>query len=326
MVRSTKPEGAPPPGLDKEVLEELDGFTRHLAGRAGSLVMDFFLKPHQVEYKSGNRRDPVTEADQASEEYLVHAIEERYPDHAILGEESPERDFKESAFLWVLDPLDGTTNFLNGMPLFAVSVALLHEGRPVTGCIYVPYPEKEGGSLFHARAGGGAFQDGQSISVEPAPQPGAGRIAILPGRYSRFLSFKEPMTANHGEVRALGSICYEAALVCRGVAQYSLFTGPRLWDVAAAVLLVQEAGGLALIGRGLRRWEPFEAFPYPYRGKDGKGEHLRRWGRPVVVGNAAVASFVAARVRRKPLGWLRLRRWLRQGVARRQRGTQTGRT
>ena len=316
------PEGTQPVGVEGDVLEELDSFARHLASQAGALVMEHFLKPHQVEYKSRGRRSPVTEADRASEEYLAHAIEERYPDHAILGEESPERALKESEFLWVLDPLDGTTNFLNGMPVFAVSVGLLYQGRPTVGSIFVPYPGREGGSLFHARAGGGAYQDEEPLHVAPAGHPGAGWIAMLPGRYSRFLSFRGAMGANHGEVRALGSICYEATLVCRGVAQYSLFTAPRLWDVAAAALLVQEAGGLVLVGRGLRRWEPLEAFPYPYPDGDSNGDSLTRWSCPMVMGNAAVASFVAARVRRRSLVLPRLRRWLRQRVLRRGREPQ----
>lgn len=303
--------------IDDASLEEFDQFTRHLAVQAGTIVMDFFMKPHQVTYKSGDRRNPVTEADHASEEYLVKEIEDQYPEHAILGEEGQDREFTSSPFLWVLDPLDGTTNFLNGVPIFAVSIALLYEGRPITGCIYIPYPARDQGSLFHAKLGGGTFQDENPVTVAGAAKPGAGHIAILPGRYSRFLSFKKPMTANHGEVRALGSICYEATLVCHGVAQYSLFTGPRLWDVAAAALLVREAGGLVLIGQGLGSWEPFESFPYPYLGEDKNGTLLRQWSRPIVIGNSAVSSFVAARVKRKPMFRMRFRRWLKRRIFRR---------
>lgn len=321
LLEARMPEGERPDAsegvpLEEQELEELLSFARDITRRAGALVMDYFRKPHEVEYKGNDRRNPVTEADQASEAYLVSAIEERYPHHAILAEESPDRSLKDSLFLWVLDPLDGTTNFLNGMPLFAVSVGLLYQGRPIAGCLFLPYPGREEGSLFSARLGGGAFQDGEPVFVASGPLPGGGHIALLPGRYSRFLSFKGAMETNHGEVRALGSICYEAALVTRGVAQYVLLTGPRAWDVAAAALLVQEAGGLVLVGTGLKRWEPFEAFPYPYGGKDGKGVQLRRWGRPMVIGNAVVASYVAARVRRRSFPWLRLRRWLRQRMRR----------
>ena len=155
-------------------LEDLASFTRQVARQAGALAMVHFRKPHQVRYKGEDRRNPVTEADEALEEYLAGAIKARYPHHAILAEESPERVSQESPFLWVIDPLDGTTNFVHSLPLFAVSVGLLYKGRPVTAAIFVPYPGREEGSLFHASAGGGAFQDEEPLSVSPAPHPGAG--------------------------------------------------------------------------------------------------------------------------------------------------------
>ena len=292
--------------------EEFEVFTLELAREAGKLLLQQFLKPQEVRYKSGDRRNPVTEADTLSESYLVNAIQLRYPGHAILGEEGVAGNLKESEYLWVLDPLDGTTNFLNKIPLFAVSIALLHEGIPVAAAIFMPDPNRGDGTVFHARAGGGAYQDGERIYVESNPLPGSGYVAFLPSRYSRFLYFKDSMAANHGEVRGLGSIACEIALVSKGTAQYGVFTGPRLWDIAAGVLLVMEAGGMVLIGEGLKNWQPFISFPYPLLGADGQGKEIKEWVKPTLSGNAAVVSHVAKRLRQRSRRWARAKRWIRQ--------------
>jgi len=290
--------------------EEFDMFSQKLAKEAGKLLLQQFLKPQDVRYKSGDRRNPVTEADTLSESYLVESIKSKYPDHSILGEEGVAGNLTESEYLWVLDPLDGTTNFLNGIPIFAVSIALLHEGIPVAAAIFMPDPNQQEGTIYHAHAGGGAYQDGRRIHIESNPVPGSGYVAFLPSRYSRFLYFKGSMSVNHGEVRGLGSIACEIALVSKGTAQYGVFTGPRLWDVAAGVLLVIEAGGMILIGDRLKDWQPFTKFPYPVLGNDGKGKEVTEWVRPTLAGNAAVVSHVAMRLRQRSRKWARIRRWI----------------
>lgn len=292
--------------------EEFEAFSKDLARNAGKLLLQQFLKPQEVRYKSGDRRNPVTEADTLSESYLVEAIKSKYPDHSILGEEGIAGNLKESEYLWVLDPLDGTTNFLNGIPLFAVSIALLHEGIPVAAAIFMPDPNQEQGTIYHAHAGGGSYQDGHRIYIESNPLPGSGYVAFLPSRYSRFLYFKGSMSVNHGEVRGLGSIACEIALVSKGTAQYGVFTGPRLWDIAAGVLLVIEAGGMILIGDKLKDWQPFTNFPYPVLGRDGQGKEITDWVRPTLAGNAAVVSHVATRLRQRSRRWARIKRWVRQ--------------
>jgi len=292
--------------------QEFELFSSVLAREAGKLLLQQFLKPQEVRYKSGDRRNPVTEADTLSESYLVDSIKSKYPHHAILGEEGVAGNLKESEYLWILDPLDGTTNFLNGIPLFAVSIALVHKGIPVAAAIFMPDPNRDDGTVFYARAGGGAYQDGERIYVESNPVPGSGFVAFLPSRYSRFLYFKNSMSVNHGEVRGLGSIACEIALVSKGTAQYGVFTAPRLWDVAAGVLLVMEAGGMILVGDGLKNWQPFTTFPYPLLGVDGQGKEITEWVRPTLAGNAAVVSHVASRLRQRSRKWARIKRWVRQ--------------
>ena len=115
-----------------------------------------FGRQISVEYKDEHQRDPVTAVDKAVQEYLIKEIAARFPDHGILGEE--DADDSESPapdFLRVLDPLDGTTNFINGLPVYACSVGLLYRGRPLAGALYVPWPKPGGGFILHCRKGGG---------------------------------------------------------------------------------------------------------------------------------------------------------------------------
>ena len=143
-------------GLEAAQLEEIERRAVEFARKAGEILLGHFRQPLQIEYKSEGRRDPVTQADRESEDWLRSAISEAFPDHGIVGEENPNSEHGSADFVWVLDPLDGTTNFLNGLPVFASSIGVLYRGRPAVAAIFVPGPD--GGSVVHARRGGGAFQ------------------------------------------------------------------------------------------------------------------------------------------------------------------------
>ena len=134
--------------INETLARELEETAVLLARGAGEILSAYFGVQILVEYKDEHQRDPVTEVDKKAQEYLVKEITERFPDHGILGEE--DADDSESPapdFLWVLDPLDGTTNFLNGLPVYACSVGLLYRGRPLVGALYLPWPKPAGG--FH---------------------------------------------------------------------------------------------------------------------------------------------------------------------------------
>ena len=124
----------------QEQLQEIEAASITMAWGAGRILSEQFGKQLSIEYKDKNQLDPVTSADKATQEFLVREITRLFPAHGILGEEgSDETDPAGPApdFLWVLDPLDGTTNFLNGLPVYASSIGILHRGRPVVrGVVY----------------------------------------------------------------------------------------------------------------------------------------------------------------------------------------------
>ena len=286
-------------------LLEAESFATGLARDAGRLLMGYFRRPLDIDYKSQGQRSPVTNADKAAEDFLGKAILDRYPTHAILGEEGSGKDSPPTDFTWAVDPLDGTTNFLNGLPVFGSAIGLLWRGQPVVGAIFLPWPGQDDGFLFHARNGGGTFIGDDPIRVAPQAEPKPTGLVAMPAAFRRMFRIPPKMRSRMGEFRGSGSIAYEMAMVACGTMQYALFTGPRVWDVAAGVVLVREAGGTVLELRS-RRWTPlhqFGAAPVPGQ------EELRNWRVPELVGNRQLLDFVTGAL--KPRPHFLLRRFLR---------------
>ena len=284
-----------------------------MAHEAGGLLRGFFGSPLHIEYKDEKKTDPVTVADTKAQELLTDAIRGRYPDHAIIGEEDEApQDSIAPDFVWILDPLDGTKNFIQGLPLFVSSIGVLYRGMPVVGALYVPWPAAGGGVVMHARLGGGAYVDGERVPSLAGGPPQGTRLAGLPGLLGGF-RVAPPMRDKVGEVRVTGSIAYELAMVARGVLQYSLFGGPHLWDVAGGAVIVAEAGGGVMTGRQVpgrmplvaprTRWEPLVSFSPSWRSGSTTLSELRKWSAPLVAGGPDVAPYVAANLtrRRRPL-------------------------
>ncbi len=115
----------PPPDIDPSLLLSIEEHATDLARQAGALLLDFFGRNLHVEYKSAGHQDPVTEADRKADELLIAGIQGKFPRHGILTEETPESQGMEGDYVWVVDPLDGTTNFINRYPFFGVSIGVL---------------------------------------------------------------------------------------------------------------------------------------------------------------------------------------------------------
>jgi myo-inositol-1(or 4)-monophosphatase len=298
--------------IDDSLLEEIEAYAINIAQQAGQILCEQFRQPLEVKFKGKKNSDPVTAADHLSEEFLKKAIREKFPLHSILSEEGGTLHESDSPFVWVLDPLDGTANFMNGLPLFAVSVGVLWKRQPVVGSLYVPVSQRAAEGVYHARLGKGAFLNNEKIEVSAKP---SGRpLSEIPVQFgSRFRvsgrSRKEPY-----EARNLGSIALELALTAGGVFQYALFGGPKLWDVAAGVLLVKEAGGLSFIKRpGGKNWLIIERFQSEKDSGSEKLENLRDWSFPLVAGapESAAKMVKDIQIRHNPLSGLAARFWRR---------------
>ena len=298
--------------LNDEQLKEMENFAVGMTRRAGAILLEQFRKPLTIEYKSKDNTNPVTDADKRSEEYLKEAILKEYPDHGILAEEGSQVDSAVSGFTWVLDPLDGTVNYINGLPIFGVSVGVLYRGAPVLGCIFTPAPNGSDGNVYHARRGGGAFRDGEAIGVSQSASPERGRITVFPASFASMFHLKKGLKGRVGELRSPGSVAYELAMTSSGVIQYSIFTSPWVWDVAAGLTLVTEAKGVALFRRrrGLP-WDVFQGFTTP----EGAGldvEQLKQWRASWIFGGADMARYVTSHLSPKSRLALKLARWKRR--------------
>jgi len=248
------------------------------------------VAPEQVEFKDKQQRDPVTAIDRAVEALVRTELRSRFPTHGILGEEGTG-DSVESELLWVLDPIDGTANFASGLPLYGLALALLREGVPIVGCLYVPFwPGRGGGDVLRASRGNGARIGGATVRLERRAFRPGGPIAVPPGLRAMF-AVRGELAKRPGEARNLGSIVAEIAMVATGGFQYAVFGGPRLWDVAAGALIVQEAGGAALTWeRG--QWRPILRFRAPTSRPGKKANTLRDWSQPVLVAAPGAAGHV----------------------------------
>lgn len=309
--------------VDANTLKELEEFASHLATSAGQILVERFHQPLDVQYKSEGRRDPVTAADRACEEYLKKEITRRFPEQALVAEETPNDDTAATDFVWILDPLDGTTNYLNGLPIFGVSIGVLHRGRPVVGAIFTPSFSDPPGTVTHARLGGGAYRDQEPVHVFHGEQPDRGNLSALPAHFWRAYRFRKGLHQRLGEVRSVGSITYEMAYVACGVFQYAIFGRPHIWDVAAGVVIVREAGGTTLTrSRDTPGWVPLEQFYGP--AESPSLDDLRHWNAPILAASPTIAAYIAPRLGHRRYLVRRLWRSVSRALKRHKRSRQAG--
>ena len=210
--------------------------------------MKAFGKVREVEYKG--EIDLVTDVDRHSEDRIIDLLTGTFPDHGYLAEErAPSRG--RSDYLWIVDPLDGTTNYSRGFPIFAVSIALAWKGRPVVGAVYSPVLDE----LFTACRGNGAFLNGKRISVSRQSRLGEAFLAtgfpydIRRSKRNNLENFARFATRCLA-IRRAGAAAMDLAWVASG--RFDGFWELKLkpWDTAAGLLLVEEAGGQVTLPSG----------------------------------------------------------------------------
>ena len=216
------------------------------ARAAGTLINRAALDIEAVRVSEKNANDFVTEVDQAAEKAIIDTLLTAYPQHGILAEESGQQHGNQgSDFIWIIDPLDGTTNFIHGFPVYCVSIALAVKGKVEQAVIYDPTRN----DLFTATRGRGAFMNDRRIRVSKRIRMADCLISTgFPFRagqdYEQFMQIFMDMMRSTAGVRRPGSAALDLAYVAAGFSDGFFETGLQPWDVAAGSLLVQEAGGL----------------------------------------------------------------------------------
>ena len=223
------------------------------ARRAGQVLLTEFGKSQEIRFKG--LRDIVTEADLAAQAKVVEVIRSRYPDHDIWGEESGQVPGGASNYCWIVDPLDGTTNYSRGYPCFSVSIGLSHRGEIVLGAVYDPLRDQ----LFQAKRGQGAYLNNDMIHVRAVE-----RLidAVVGLDWPRKQDLRYPMVQLVAEVaprvgtlRSTGSAALGLCCVAAGWIDTYFHLSLKPWDIAAASVIIQEAGGAVSDIAGLP-WQP----------------------------------------------------------------------
>ncbi|MBI4553830.1 MAG: inositol monophosphatase [Candidatus Latescibacteria bacterium] len=221
---------------DRSSLDSRLALATQAATEAGRLIVQ--QTDRRGTLKDDRLREIVTEADRASERLIIDAIRSHFPADAMLGEEFGLQP-GSSGYAWVIDPIDGTTNYAHGIPIFVVSIGIVHEGRVVVGVVYDPNRN----DTFKAVRGGGAFRNGECLHTRTAPLS----TRTLFGFSSRFIGPPPPhvvrVLEDFDEYRNLGSAALHLCAIACGWLDGAFSDSTKLWDIAAGSLLVEEAGG-----------------------------------------------------------------------------------
>ena len=222
-------------------------------------------------------KDPVSEVDQRVETLVRARIGERFPDHDIIGEEiaEPRHGAHYAEFVWAIDPIDGTSNFINGFPLFAASIGVLYRGQPIVGAIWCATTHALRPGVYHARVNSRVCFD--EVALETRVNPAVRR---------RLMG--DPGTGDDRglllETRKTGSAAVECAFAAAGMLRLARFESPHIWDVAGGIAVVQSAG-LDVRESDGDIWRPFVGFD-----SMSNGTELRDWRRALVLGESVAVD------------------------------------
>ena len=214
------------------------------ARRGGAILLRHLNKLDKIKVEKKGHNDFVSDADRAAEEAVIEVIHKHYPDHAILAEESGVSG--DSDTIWIIDPLDGTTNFLHGFPQFCVSVAVQVKGRMEAAAVYDPMRQE----LFAASRGNGATLDDRKIRVSGRRDMEHALIGTgFPFRQADtdtgpYLKMLGKVVRNTAGVRRPGAAALDLCYVAAGRLDGFWETGLKAWDLAAGALIIREAGGI----------------------------------------------------------------------------------
>lgn len=214
-----------------------------ISKEAGQLIKNSFGKDLEIEFKT-NELNLVTEADKASEKLITEFIKKKYPSHGILAEEGSELN-KSAEYLWIIDPLDGTTNFAHGLPIFSVSIGLQKNGKTIAGVVY----DINQNIIYTAERGAGATANDKKIIVSSNSNLAYSMLVTgfpydvkeNPDKvFERFIAMLKSSRA----VRRLGSAAIDFCYVAKGVFDGFWEVHLHPWDICAGKLILEEAGGI----------------------------------------------------------------------------------
>jgi myo-inositol-1(or 4)-monophosphatase len=214
------------------------------ARKAGGIISRASFDVDKLNVRAKRQNDFVSEVDHAAEDAIIRIVRDAYPDHGFLAEESGEKDM-DAEYVWVIDPLDGTTNFLHGFPQYCVSIGILHKGKPENAVVFDPNRNE----LFTATKGAGAFVNDRRIRVSKTDKLQDALLGTgFPFRelenIDEYLKGMKRLMHMCSGIRRPGAAALDLAWVAAGRTDGFWEMGLSPWDMCAGALLVREAGGL----------------------------------------------------------------------------------
>lgn len=264
-----------PTGVSQALLRDIEHLAVELARLAAAEIQGTLGSILSVQYKHSTTgteslRDPVSEVDQRVETIIRTRLDERFPEHDIIGEEYDDRPERNHDFVWAIDPIDGTTNFVNGFPMFAAAIGVLFKGAPIVGATWCSTSHALRPGIYHAREGGRLCFEGELLDV-----------AANPAVRRRLIGLPQiPASGGTRDGRKTGSAAIELAFVAGGMLEACRIDTPNLWDVASGVVLVQASGGTVGTYHA-DQWQTFGKFDVS---DAGEASDLRLWKQPIAAG------------------------------------------
>lgn len=265
------------PRPTRDLLARMEAVAVELAAIGGREIMATLGSLMAVQYKGNDNaialmRDPVSEVDSRVEAMIRSHLADHFPDHGIIGEEMAIQPGRDSDFVWAVDPIDGTSNFINGFPLFASSVGVLYRGVPVVGALWCSTSHLLTPGVYHSGGGVGLRFEGEQVSRMPNPAVRK-RLAGDPHGQSGIGPW---------DGRKTGSAAIECAFVAAGLLQVARFATPNIWDVAGGIALAR-ASGASVFQEEDGNWVPFASFGVQLT-------QMAQWRHPLILGTPEDAA------------------------------------
>jgi len=265
------------PRPTRDLLARMEAVAVELATIGGREILATLGSLMAVQYKGNDNaialmRDPVSEVDSRVEAMIRSHLADHFPDHGIIGEEMAIQPGRNSDFVWAVDPIDGTSNFINGFPLFASSVGVLYRGVPVVGALWCSTSHLLTPGVYHSGGGAGLRFEGEQVSRMPNPAVRK-RLAGDPHGQSGIGPW---------DGRKTGSAAIECAFVAAGLLQVARFATPNIWDVAGGIALAR-ASGASVFQEEDGNWAPFASFGVQLA-------QMAQWRHPLILGTPEDAA------------------------------------
>ena len=242
--------------------------------------LNLIKKSENIDYKIKDKNqitgdNPVTEIDLKTQNLITSRINRKFPKHAILGEEGESKKVVKADYLWIIDPIDGTKNFINDLPLYSVSIAVMFKGNIVAGGIGLPWKNN---FIISAYEGSGLQSSSPKKYLAENCKPSAGLITFAPTYFQRSYRIKTNFLKFSGEIRNLGSTAAELALVANGNAQLALSGYAFTWDFAAAWILIKESNKKIFFGNmNDNKWQDINPWKQYFNNGLYELEKLKNW-------------------------------------------------